>query len=413
MKGNFVVGPLASSDWAHSLFADTLISIKRSDKIESMRIKRLAGPASAFLSTLACIASMAALSGCFAVSIPKMPEDLHTAKVEYGADAFSKRQLNQYPELGWITDLRYGAFGNVAQSELAIVGTDGAEFAEVGRAPKRTIHFPGRAFERVVLVQAKNGAAPLFLDCGSWISKLRLLGEDGAQLWSYGGMFTGIDGCAAGDLYGNGKLEFAVGLNGGGGLHLFDHNGREIWKKPAGNAWHVEIADADAGAPGAVINSDASGALTVRDGDGAVLARFRPAQYVAWFGLTRWGHESTARHLVVPDRDAIVIVSLDGQRTAALQAPGVGSSPETILSTPVCFSGRECYQATLANYQNWKRSVLYIDNVEGKLAYKETFADQCATAETIPVESQASGASGKNLLIGCGSNVWEYTSQNN
>ena len=52
-----------------------------------------------------------------------------------------------------------------------------------------------------------------------------------------------VDDTAAGDVDGDGRLEFVVGFNGGGGVRLLDSTEKMRWRKPDGNVWHVEIAD--------------------------------------------------------------------------------------------------------------------------------------------------------------------------
>src|SRR5690348_17052255 len=251
----------------------------------------------------ACVFAACFICGCFEIPHPPpLPADLREAKIAYGSDLLTKIPSRRYSDVGSITDLRYGRFGSTANFELAVVGTSGAVFGRANQQIDKTMHLAARAVEPLVLVQAKSGDRPLFLDRGSWVEKMRLLDENGAQRWSFGNFFmTGIDYTAAGDLFGNGQLEFAVGSNGAGGICLLDSNGTKIWTKAGGNVWHVEIASAGSGSQGRIINSDASGALTVRDPSGTILQTFRPVQYVSTFGLSRWEHESQPRHLVVPD----------------------------------------------------------------------------------------------------------------
>jgi len=359
------------------------------------------------LVSLACLFIVGVTPGCTIPHPPPIPADLSEARVAYGSNVLSKTRFARYPELNFITDLHYGRFGNGAEGELAVVGTSGAAFVGLQGPIHRTTHFAVRAFDRVALVQSKDGEVPLFLHRGSWVAKLHLFDENGGVRWDFGTFWvSGIDYAAAGDLYGNGKLEFVVGLNGAGGIYLLDENGREIWKKSGANVWHVEIASAEPGAEGRVVNSDAGGALTIRDPEGNVLQTFRPVQYVTSFGLARWANEPKARHLMVPDKDAIVFLDLNGQETARLEAPGCTTMPHEILGVSICFSLRDCYQATLVNYKVWNRAVLYLDDLNGKLVYKEVFVRQCESLGTIPVALHKNAG---NLLAGCGDEVFEYT----
>lgn len=50
---------------------------------------------------------------------------------------------------------------------------------------------------------------------------------------------------AAGDLGGDGQLEFVVGLNCGGGIHLLSADGKVLWKQPDVNVRRVAVVDID------------------------------------------------------------------------------------------------------------------------------------------------------------------------
>ncbi len=338
-----------------------------------------------------------------------MPNDLRTARIDYGKDACSKSVLGSFPDAGSITDLRWGHFTNEAGSELAIVGNTGYVFVGAGNKLERKVRFAARTFNPVVLLQPKEGEAPVFLGRGgSWLENVRLFDGSGALEWQYSNSW-GINGSAAGNLDGDGKLEFAVGLNGGGGLRLLDAKGHELWSKVAANVWHVEIASASEGTQGRIVNSDASGAVTVRDGKGNVISQFRPAKYVSSFELAKWGDDVQPRHLLIPDQGSIVVTDLEGHPAVRLEAPAETLySLEQVVSVPVSFSPHRRYQATLVNYPDWSRSVLYLNDEAGKAAYREILGHSCGAVGTIPVSA---GSGAKLLLLGCDAEVWSYTSR--
>jgi hypothetical protein len=288
--------------------------------------------------------SVSAMLSCFpAAQLPKMPNDLRTAEVDYGIADFGRTVLDRFPDLGAITDLRYGHFNKAEEPELAIVGTAGAVFVGSDHQVKKRIHFGMQMSNRVILVEPNDAKVLAFLGRGGgWIEKVRVFDENGALRWDYGS-FWGVNDSAAGDLHGEGKLEFAVGLNGGGGVRLLNADGRELWSKLASNVWHVEIASTDEGVA-EIIHSDASGALTIRNAAGEVLRTCRPAQYVSGFGLTRWASEPQQRHIIIPGQGVIMVLDLNGNRSAQLEAPGCSAATlGPITGTSVCFPSRGCY----------------------------------------------------------------------
>ena len=354
--------------------------------------------------TAFCIGGM---FGCLPTAeLPKMPDDLRTAKIDQGKADFGKKVFDEYPNLGLITDLHYGRFNSDLEPQLAVVGAAGAAFVGSDHRVQKNTHFAIRMFGHVVLIGPKDGGTPEFLGRGgNWNEKVRVFDKHGALLWDYGSLW-GIDDAAYGDVNGDGKWEVAVGLNGGGGVRLLDAKGRELWSKLAGNVWHVEVINAEEGRGGEIIHSDASGALTFRNGAGEVLLTFHPTQYVSSFGLTRWPTDHEPHHIIIPGQDVIEILDVDGHQIARLDAPRLSTgSLLSIAGTAVCFSNRRCYHATLVDYPLWDRSILYMNDLKGTIAYREVFEHRCAAVGAMPT---ASGSQDESLLVGCSSEVWKY-----
>lgn len=330
------------------------------------------------------------------------PAEFATPKITAGGGDFGRSVFYTQDDLGEITELRYGAIEAGPLQQLAIVGTGGSVFLAADRTVDRNVRFPPKVSpDPIVLVEPVNADAPLFLSHGSWSSPAVLYDSSGLEVWHYDGT-SGVDDTAAGDLEGDGKMEVAVGMNGAGGIHLLDAEGKEIWSRPDGNVWHVEILAGANGAPGRILNSNARGQLVVRDNEGKVIRRKALDTYTSGFTLVRWGDEAAATHVVVAGPDEIYVYTAEGTPVASFNAPGP-TLYDDVKATTVLFSPEEADFAVLRNYDRWNRSVLSINGPNGALVYREILDDSCDSLAAFPNGSK------ETLLVGCRGKVWQYT----
>jgi len=331
------------------------------------------------------------------------PDELKVAKILNGADKFRKDSYFVDGRLGAVTDLRYEV-RDPGNPDLAVVGTDGAVFLnEEGNIQER-VAFPSDVErESVVLVERVDAASPFFLSSGSWSAPTALFDSSGKKLWTYGSL-RGEDGAAAGDINGNGKIEVAIGMNGNAGVVFVDESGNQIWSKPDGNVWHVEVLAGGGGIPGRILHSNARGHLIVRDGGGNVVERRRLDMYLSKFSLLNWNHEPRPTHIVASDSDAVYIYTSKGERTARFDAPAP-TLYDQIRAVTLRLPDSKTYLAVLRDYGQWNRSVLTISSVTGEtgdLTYREVLDDPCEPLATMPTKSSEA------LLIGCQGRVWRY-----
>lgn len=167
-----------------------------------------------------------------------MPSELRTARVILAKKSFSKSLYYQDPSLGAITDIERSADG-----QLVLVGQTGAVFLNPNLQPAGIAHYP-KCTSDMTFVSLSTGT---FLCRGSWSSDVALFNRAGQLVWKYGARSPGIDDAVAGQI--DGAEAVIVGLNGDGGLRRLDSQGKEVWQRPDGNVWHVEIAPPPTTAP--------------------------------------------------------------------------------------------------------------------------------------------------------------------
>jgi hypothetical protein len=231
----------------------------------------------------------------------------------------------------------------------------------------------------------------------------RLMGEDGKKLWKYGGFFGGEE-MAAGDLDGDGDMEFVIGHGGGGGIERLDETGESVWAKKdqnTGNIWRVEIVDIDDDGSDEIVHSNVGGELVIRRGSGRVLRAFKTDLYLGDFTVAPWPDADAEPHLVALRDGIIWVLTLEGKvatQYEALEFDSFGGSSATPF-TPSNAAG--AFFAVLQDIRH-ESAILYIFNDEESLVYRETLADSSAALAVLP------GVDGESLLVGTTGAVLRY-----
>ena len=331
----------------------------------------------------------------------RRPADLEQAKVVSGAGRFSKRVVWTDPSLGAITDITMGQLDGKPGSEIGLAGTDGAVLLTERMGAQQTVQFPGSR-SHVDVVDVEGDGVCEFMDRGSWSHDVALFDHSGKLMWSYGGT-DGVDDMSGGDIDGDGRLEFAVGFNGGGGVHLVDSAGRRLWRRRDGNVWHVEVSDLDGDGTAEIIHSNAGGEMTVRGATGQVIRRSRPPAYFSDFSLCRWPTQMDRQYALFAEDDTIWLLDEDGKAAAKFGAPSAGTLGEargTVVWLP---DKQHTYLAVLVDLHNYDRAILYLYDRAGKLVYQEILPESCAAIAALPLF-----ATRHVLLVGGQGRVIEY-----
>jgi hypothetical protein len=326
------------------------------------------------------------------------PLELWHSKVVLGAEQFSREVAYRLPGIGVVTDLQQDI-----NDQLIIAGRRGAALVRPDGMPVGTIRFE-ECRSNVVVVKGTKNDGPYYLCRGDWIEDPRLLNSSGELMWSLGIPGDGVNDSAGGDL--GDSLAVAVGYNGGTGVRLVDPirlGGNELWsQRDDGNIWHIEIASSEKYPDVFIVHSNARGELVIRNKNGVVLSRHKPAIYLAKFSLTDWGADSHFDKLVASDKTGLYVLEADGSILARF--PIDREADITDINASMLHAGDGSpYFAVIQAYGRWHRSRLRIFDKRNVPIYEEVLGDDCASMRAIPDHRGF-----QTLLLGCNGMVYSY-----
>jgi len=328
-----------------------------------------------------------------------------------GEQDFERRVFYTSTGLSNISQIRMGWPADREGADILVVGSHGADFIDFAGQIKKQVRFSIEQHSPVVVARmSQSGEYGYLTRHESWAVPAMLFDKEGRVSWRSEGTWPGVDDSVPGDLYGDGKLSVVIGFNGGGGVALFDVQGKRLWKKEERNVWHVETLDTNGDGREEILHSNAKGQLLVRNPNGDVIAQFLPGFYVSDFALTRWGEETRPTHILVPTTEArdgcckpvLVVLDSNGKTVAQLESP-LGNLLNTSAATPVHFGRRTEYFAVLQNNFAKERSMLLLYDKAGQIAYQEILGESCQGIATLTVPDA------EMLLVGCAGKIWEYS----
>ena len=330
----------------------------------------------------------------------KASPEMKQAGVRKGAGMFTKSVFLADPRLGQVSDIALGVLDRGRGFEIGIAGSAGAAFVSTTGSPKAFTSY-GQSLDRARIIDVDNDGNCEFMNRGSWMSPVVLVGHKGNKLWEFGKQ---VDDAAPGDINGDGKLEFAVGFNGSGGVSLVNAQGKELWNKPDGNVWHVEMVDASGDGRLEILHSNAGGAATVRNARGDTVSQARPTGYFSHFSVCSWPTSTDPLRCLSLDTGTVWVLNLDGSVAAKLAAPScrmLGNVSGTPFEPQ---PGKPGYLAVLASYQQWNRSALWLFDSKKQLVYEEVLPENCTALAALRLGSSQA----ETLLVGGNGTVTRY-----
>lgn len=327
-------------------------------------------------------------------------ENYHAPGVALGTDLFDKEQFLTNDKLTEVESITRETSDGT--KKLIIIGETGALYATSNAKQDVFIPFDKRVGETIPVDIDRNGIFGFMNRGGGW-QPVSLLDANGKTLWifpSKDSLLAAADSMAAGDLNRDGRLEFVVGMNAGGGLHVLDVTGKEIWKKGAGNVFSVEVLD-KIPAP-TILHSDAGRGIVVRNSDGEEIKTIKNCGDGHFSFLDQ--SDASSKPLLVCEDHGLRLVDLDDQIVKELKLPGDGHAPKGTLvyfngpNNPPFYAFVRTVQAT------GRRSDLTIFDNNGTIIYHEKIEASCLAISPLNEEDKGVDA----LLVGENSRVWRY-----
>ncbi|MFZ3092106.1 MAG: VCBS repeat-containing protein [Nitrospirota bacterium] len=332
-------------------------------------------------------------------------ENYYTPRIATGKDLLQKEQFLVNDKLIEIRSISVNAGKSDANGKLIIIGERGALFAELSGEQRAFVSFDRRVGYTVPVDVEGDGVLEFMNRGGGW-QPVSLLDSRGQTLWMYPSEEFSVtkgaaDTMAAGDIDKDGMIDFVIGMNGSGGLHVLDAKGKEIWKRDAGNVFSVEILDIDKDGTPEILHSDSGEGIVIRKANGDKIGTIKNTG--GGFSLLHQGN-SKNESLIVYDDHRLNLTDLKGNVKRIFELHGGGHTPHGTLvyfngiSNPPHYAFVRTIQAT------GMRPDLTVFDPDGKLVYHEIFhASYLAIASLRQKEKELDG-----LLIGENSKVWLY-----
>ena len=264
---------------------------------------------------------------------------------------------------------------------------------------------------------------------------MALFNHQGQIVFNYGAFRreqSSIKDAAAGDIDGDGKLEFVAswGYEPWSGLELFDRFGRSKWRQEEEfRPGELALVDVDGDGKAEIVEGDGS-KLKIRDAQGKVSSTAEIPFYLSYVSLCPRPDGRGAPQNLAVSEGKLVLIDLDGKNFSYFPAPLSkvnlekprelkipGSDESLVYHTEEVYRARGVwvklkkdqprYLAAIARFAAIDRSLLYVYDEQGKLVYHEILPEDCNAILAFTSEKEGS----EDILVGGEKSVWRYAAR--